>query len=276
MRTDRFFTEVVYAPLARLLYNTKRMAIPILMYHSISESRSKNVHPYYEQHTTPEMFEKQMCFLHENNYNVISLENIYNVASTDRDNNSKYVVITFDDGYKDVLHSAFPVLKNYHFTATVFLALDYVGNVLHEKECLNWSEIEHLHAHGIQFGSHTLSHAKLVEMNDRGLRRELKESKRILESRLRKPVNAFAYPYAFPEENKKFTSKLRNLLREFDYHFCVTTIIGNTDPEKQEFFLKRQPVNSFDDLKFFEHKLAGNYDWIHAFQYLVKQIKHYI
>ena len=129
MRTDRFITEVIYAPLARLLNNNNRLAIPILMYHSISENKSGKVHPYYEQHTTPEMFEKQMRYLHENNYKVISLEDIYDISFTDRDENDKYIVLTFDDGYKDVFHSAFPVLKKYHFTATVFLAL--VSTVLY-------------------------------------------------------------------------------------------------------------------------------------------------
>lgn len=276
MRTDRFLTIQVYAPLARLQRVNKRMTIPVLMYHSISENRSGNVHPYYEQHTTPDMFEKQMRFLYENNYKVISLEDIYNVAHENPDVNSKYVVITFDDGYKDVFHSAFPVMKKYDFTATVFLAVDYVGKTLNDKDCLNWSEIERLGAQGIRFGSHTLSHAQLIELDDNQLRWELEESKRILENRLGKPVYAFAYPYAFPEQNKAFTGRLQTLLTDLGYRACVTTIIGNTVPEKQDFFLRRLPVNRFDDLVFFEHKLAGHYDWIHPFQYLVKRIKHFI
>ena len=49
--------------------------------------------------------------------------------------------------------------------------------------------------------------------------------------------------------------------------------IGTATKLDDIFFLKRIPVNTFDDLSLFEAKLQGGYDWLHKLQYLVKSIK---
>jgi len=74
LRLDRFLTLYFFYPLMRILPQRKELRIPILMYHSISESNERRMHPYYETCTSPGVFAEHMKFLYENKYKVIKLD----------------------------------------------------------------------------------------------------------------------------------------------------------------------------------------------------------
>ena len=97
------------------LYLANSYYPPILMYHHIDKDLVKESRIA----VAPEVFQQQMSFIKENNYQVISLEELCmklkNKEKLDRD----LVVITFDDGYKDNIKAA-EILKEYDFPATFF------------------------------------------------------------------------------------------------------------------------------------------------------------
>jgi hypothetical protein len=105
---------------------------------------------------------------------------------------------------------------------------------------------------------------------------ELSQSKKILEDALGAPVKSFAYPFAFPEADRGFVSRLADLLNKCGYENGVTTILGTSHPGANRWFLPRLPINSQDDLRFLRAKLDGAYDWLHGPQYLVKTIKGFL
>jgi hypothetical protein len=127
IRLDRFLTLALFDPLARLTQN-RELHIPILMYHSISNDSENGVHPYYRTCTSPEVFERHIKFLRNYNYSVISLSDAVHLLNNQRivTRNSQqathtpvnqltnqrinYVVITFDDGFRDFYTHAFPIL----------------------------------------------------------------------------------------------------------------------------------------------------------------------
>lgn len=269
MRLDRFLTLYFFAPLMRTATSRGKRRIPILMYHSISDYVSKGIHPYFEVCTSPMVFDRQMRFLYENGYAAISLEDVTGVLSNGNVLPPKPVCITFDDGFRDFLTDAFPVLTKYHFSATVFLPTGFIGinrKTFKNRECLTWEEVRGLHSGGVKFGSHSVNHTRLDELNGDGLKIELQESKKRMEEEIGGSVEMFAYPFAFPEENKGFVLKLKQAVLEARYKFGVTTMIGRASAENDPLFLKRIPVNDFDDLPLLNAKLEGAYDWLRTFQ----------
>jgi peptidoglycan/xylan/chitin deacetylase (PgdA/CDA1 family) len=152
---------------------TDRLAI--LMYHRVAPTGSPALRAY---RVTPEAFEEQLRYLRGAGYSSIRLEDWQAAMAKQKPLLGRAVVITFDDGYRDFLTYAWPLLKHYGFSATVFLVVDEMGRSSHwdrfhgeEAPLLGWREIWQLQSEGVEFGSH------------------------ILERELKRPIQAFAYPY---------------------------------------------------------------------------------
>jgi peptidoglycan/xylan/chitin deacetylase (PgdA/CDA1 family) len=274
-RADRFASLYFVRPLRHLMFNRNQMRIPILMYHSISEVSHTDTHPYFAAETSPKVFAEQMRFLHDNDYCTISPAEVVTLLSSGQTDKKKFVVITFDDGYRDFYTEAFPILNQLGMSATVYLPTAYIkqrSSPFKGKECLTWAEVRELHKAGVGFGSHTVTHPKLTGLCHAELERELRRSKEKIENELGCAVQSFAYPYAFPEQDREFAHRLRDLLMVTGYNNGVSTILGTVQSLEERYFLKRVPANSWDDLAFFEAKIQGNYDWLHNVQYLKKLI----
>lgn len=276
MRLDRAATLFIFHPVARGFTRDADTRVSVLMYHSVSNEDEESVHPYYQVSTTPRRFEEQMKLLKDEAYAVVPLADVARAVESGEVPGQNCVAITFDDGYHDFLSCAFPVLCKYGFPATVFLPTAFIGDapqVFKNKECLTWSEVQELHKAGVVFGSHTVSHPQLHSVSPSELEREVRASKAAIEDRLGSAIDSFSYPYAFPEQDGEFKRRLRNLLEVSGYRHGVSTIIGTLGPKDDRFFLKRLPVNSRDDARFFRAKLEGGYNWLHVFQYATKLIK---
>ncbi len=275
LRLDRAASVHLARPIARALNGKQQSRIPILMYHGIREGLDGR-HPYYETTTEPKVFAQQMQFLYEHSYAALTLDTTVERLFQQRTDSGKYVVITFDDGYRDFYTSAYPTLAELGFTATVFLVTEFVQKQRangQSVEYLNWSEVRELHACGIQIGSHTVTHPELKFLDLSQIEEEVARSKRTIEDAIGDEVRSFSYPYAFPETNKEFVRSLAELLGRQGYQNGVSTIIGTAGLGDHRFFLPRLPVNSWDDPRFFQAKLEGGYDWLHMPQYLVKILK---
>jgi peptidoglycan/xylan/chitin deacetylase (PgdA/CDA1 family) len=184
-------------------------------------------------------------------------------------------VLTFDDGYRDFYTHAFSVLKEYGFTATVFLPTSFIDNKkvgLKGKKHLSWPEVRELKKMGIGFGSHTVTHRQLIELDEATIRSELKVSKEKIEDEINGEVKNFSYPYRFPEHNNIFVGRIKELLNNCGYICGTGTRIGTTHQPAEKMILKRIPVNSADDLDLLSAKLSGNYDWLHRIQCTYKMI----
>jgi peptidoglycan/xylan/chitin deacetylase (PgdA/CDA1 family) len=277
MRIDRLATLYVVDPLRRFRLNGKT-SIPILMYHSIADENEAGMHPYYRTATAPRVFEAQMESLHQSGFSVIGLTEAISRFREPIAGKSS-LVITFDDGFHNFYTNAFPVLNRYGFTATMFLPTAHIGDnrlVFKGKECLSWSEVRELQKQGISFGSHTVTHPQLHDCDAQSIRKEIVDSKEMIEEKLGCTVESFSYPYAFPETDDDFKGRLREELQRAGYENGVCTTVGRPGPDSDPFFLKRLPVNSDDDSQLFRAKLAGSYDWLARPQYLAKMAKKWV
>jgi peptidoglycan/xylan/chitin deacetylase (PgdA/CDA1 family) len=246
------------------------------MYHSISRSEESQVHPYFRTVTSPQVFACQMEYLFNHGYSTIGLPELRRRLLQHGHPPPRCVAITFDDGYSDFLEHAFPVLAKFGFSATVFLPTAYIGKTnqsFNNRRCLSWAQIRELDRLGVAFGSHTNTHPQLHYLPPASAEEEITVSKHTIEYELGIPVESFAYPFAFPETDTTFKTRLSQLLQAAGYENGVCTTAGRVDAVRNKLFMKRLPINSCDDSLFFDAKLIGAYDWIEKPQRWAKLVK---
>ncbi len=142
-----------------------------------------------ELYVTPENFEKQMIYLKDHGYTLLTFDRWQEIDKVE-----KPIFITFDDGYKNNLNAfaIFQKLKNEHFipTGTIFVISDFIGR----SNRLSNSDLKMMADSGlISIQSHTATHPDLTKINN--YQYELKESKDKIQEITGKPVIAVAYPY---------------------------------------------------------------------------------
>jgi peptidoglycan/xylan/chitin deacetylase (PgdA/CDA1 family) len=237
----------VFSSCARSLY----MA-PVLMYHSINPKSDKVM---YRLIVSPESFAKQMRFLKSHHYNVVSLETIGQMIADKRRVPFKTIAITFDDGFGDNYTYAYPVLKKLAIPATIFLIYDEVGRPQNDR--LNWDQIKEMQGSGlITFGSHTFGATPLVDINSEvELRRQIIDSKRMFEEKLKTPINTFCYVGGM------FTAHIKDLVKEAGYKYAVSTALGKKFSNQDIYAIKRVRISENSRNLFnFWVKLCGYYN----------------
>ena len=275
-RLDRIFSILLFGPLVRRKRFNKNKKIPVLMYHSISNEEEKDVHPYYGINTKPAIFAEQMRYLFDSGCVVAGLDTALDRIHSRSGDPDKLVVLTFDDGYLDFYTDALDILRRFEFTATVYLPSSFIHDKtsvkFKGKDCLTWDKVRELSGAGHRFGSHSATHRKLKDLRRKEIEEEIRHSKAVIENKIGKPVDSFSYPYAFPEEDREYKACLRGLLEEAGYRNGVSTNIGRISSEDDRYFLKRIPVNSFDDIDLFQAKIKGAYDWMFTVQKVYKHL----
>jgi peptidoglycan/xylan/chitin deacetylase (PgdA/CDA1 family) len=276
MRIDRIATLSIAGPLGHAGVVKPLAGIPVLMYHSVSADAEPGVPPYYRVTTSPKNFRCQMQWIREDGRTAVDLATALRLLESDPAAARTAVVITFDDGFRDFYTEAWPILSDLGFTATMFLPTAFIGHArrrFKQRECLTWAEVREMHAQGITFGAHTVTHSKLYGLGWSDIRHELQGSRTEIENTLASPIDTFAYPYAFPQEDREYVQRFEAELTTAGYTSAVTTIIGRAAEASPRLLLPRLPVNDADDRSLFTSKLSGHYDWMGRAQRVFRNMK---
>jgi GT2 family glycosyltransferase/peptidoglycan/xylan/chitin deacetylase (PgdA/CDA1 family) len=170
--------------------------LPILCFHSISSDQRT---PWRYQ-IAPKRFQALLAQFRTHKYKF--------VLPADHATQSGEVALTFDDGYEDFYFEVFPQMASFGLKPLVLVVLDRIGqtNVWDEargvviRRLLSLDQIREMSNKGVQFGSHSMTHASLLRLSDTELRREVVDSKSALEDLLGREVSDFAYPYGDHDE----------------------------------------------------------------------------
>jgi peptidoglycan/xylan/chitin deacetylase (PgdA/CDA1 family) len=101
-------------------------ALRILAYHRVLDDDLSHF-PFDEQliSATSDDFRRQMQFL-KRHFEVISFADLHECEKAGRPWPRRAAIVTFDDGYADNYTHAFPILKELHLPATIFLATGFL------------------------------------------------------------------------------------------------------------------------------------------------------
>jgi peptidoglycan/xylan/chitin deacetylase (PgdA/CDA1 family) len=206
--------------------------------------------------TPPEMFLRQLRFLKER-YTVISPEQLISVMTNRGTLPDKAVLLTFDDGYRDVYENAYPILKALGLKALIFPATDYIGTNTpfpHDERlpmpnpALDWTQLR-IMQDVFTVGSHTQSHRILTNLPLDVAKKEIFASKAVLEDQLGRAVQFFCYPKGAAGQ---FSQPLEDLIQAAGYIGSFVTLTGPNTLEhvRSGKWLYRYHVEPFGDFMF--------------------------
>ena len=188
--------------------------VPVLMYHSVSDAPAAGTRALSVR---PAMFAAQLRYLRRQGFSGLTFGELCQRRRSGQPLPARPIVLTFDDGYADLIEEAVPIMIEQGFPATVFVttgwlrgAARYVAGTPPDR-MLSWGQVTELSAAGLEIAAHSHSHPQLDQISEPRLWVELASSRRLLEDRLGHPVCSFAYPFGYS------TKRVRAVARETGY-----------------------------------------------------------
>jgi peptidoglycan/xylan/chitin deacetylase (PgdA/CDA1 family) len=215
--------------------DTLSAGLPILTYHKIARRplgvKTRSIY------LSRSDFERQLRELAVAGYKTVTLD----AARPLTGNSSRQIVLTFDDGYVNVLKNAAPALTRHRFTATQFLVADLLGqdnrwDLAHgevREPLMDVAQIRDWLALGHEIGAHTLTHPHLTRIGRDEAREEIFSSKKKLEDLFGRPIRHFCYPYG------EWDDAIADLVCEAGYTTATTTHWGANTTDTPPFALHR-------------------------------------
>lgn len=190
---------------------------------------------------SPERFETHLQWLSKRRGQIVPLRKFLSVSAKEN-----LIAITFDDGFKDNLTVALPLLEKYNLPMTLFVAAGFIG----KEEYLTSEDIQTLASHPlVTIGSHGFWHRHLTRLSEEEVQGELHDSKKLLEEITNKEIDLLAYPYGDCNE------KVEKLSEECGYAAAWSVWNGQNTP----FSRWRVPLGRNDNLFRFIAKVSPFY-----------------
>ncbi len=147
---------------------------------------------------------------------IISIDDAVTLMSEGIPIDGRYFCLTFDDGFKNWVENALPILVEHDAVAAFFVATDYIGSdPVRDRDRLlgfyadgrrlmafmDWNDCRTLADNGMTVGSHAVSHTRLSTLRPDVARTEMAGSKTRIETELGRPCRHFCAPFGIPVED---------------------------------------------------------------------------
>ena len=233
------------------------MLTPALLYHKISKPRRDS--KIRGAFTPPRRFRRQLTYLKQQGFVFYTASELIKHFQSHGEFPARAVALTFDDGWHDNYTNAFPVLKELGIKATVFIIPASIGQMSTAATTLpgdrgyphlSREEILEMSDAGIEFGSHTMNHARLNQITESEVKTEIESAKREIENLVQQPCWTIAYPAGY------FSDAARRAASDAGHIAGFSTVYGPTD-KVDLFALNRVEVLRRDRFTFqFARKVA--------------------
>lgn len=184
-----------------LLLSQNAISCVVLLYHHFDYTTPASTS------ISPKLFEKHLDYLKTNNFKVLSAGELIKKIKNQQKLPTKCAVLTADDAYISIYKNAYPLLKKYNFTMSVFVATQGVGTY---KALMNYQQMRDIKGN-IDFYNHSLEHRHLPKSSIKQILKSVNTNQKILIKELGITEKIFAYPYG------EFDLKTYKLLKSLDY-----------------------------------------------------------
>jgi peptidoglycan/xylan/chitin deacetylase (PgdA/CDA1 family) len=227
-------------------------ALAILAFHKVGGPSPGGWETWY--YNTVAEFVGYLSYLREQDWRVIDAATLVQGLSDPAVLGPRAALLTFDDGYRSVLEVAAPVLRQFGYPAVVFVPTAHVGQGSHsfdadsgepDEPLCDWDELAELERYGVSVQSHGVTHRGFSRLDPGQRDEELWRSREVLESRLRKPVELFSFPYG---EGGEDPAEVDRALGRAGYKAaCLYDGLVNPVPPSNPYRLSRLTLGRWSD-----------------------------
>lgn len=183
------------------LFANNIINVPILCYHNFNPTKPGSMN------LTPQKFEEQIKWLKENGFTIVPLNEVVEYLQGTRASlPAKSVVISVDDGWESAYTYLSPIVQKYKIPVTLFIYPETISN---GKNAMTWDQLTELQKTGLfDIQGHTYSHpnfkherkALSASAYEKFVKKELVNSKKILEDKLGKKITLLAWPFGIYDD----------------------------------------------------------------------------
>jgi peptidoglycan/xylan/chitin deacetylase (PgdA/CDA1 family) len=209
------------------------------MYHRFDENK------YPSTNIKLDDFKSHINLIENSEFEFISHEQFED--SIKKNNLSKKILLTIDDGFYSFYKNAWPILKEKKIPFIIFINTETVGS----NGYMSWSQIKEISQFNfVHIGNHSHSHAYLVDKNDEEIKKDLQTSIKIFKEKLNHETNFFAYPFG------EYKSSYKKIVQNLGFQYAFGQHSGAMDKTKDKFELPRFPINEkYGEIKRFKSLL---------------------
>lgn len=249
-------------PFKRQMRNAARNAALFMLSRMPRNNPSKEWirFPFYHHVFEDEIrdFERHLSYFRQHG-DFISIDDAIAIFESRKNINGRYFCLSFDDGFKNIIDNALPLLRKYRCPAAVFVPTVYIGCDIHREwekvkaffyssrdaypgpiEFLDWDDCRALRASGMTIGSHTNTHSAPARLTKEEFIRELALSKQRIEDELRAACVHLSCPWGIP--GKHFNASDARVVKEAGYRSFLTSMRGPNFTASDPFSVRRDHV----------------------------------
>ncbi len=223
--------------------------VPILMYHYISPLPEGADNLRRGLTVEPEQFEAQLQYLKEAGYQTVTLYDLYDALSVGKPLPPKPIVLTFDDGYADVITYTVPLLEKYGDVGVFFVLADTAD--LHIPGYLTWEQVKEVAERGMEVEGHGRGHYDLRGRDLDFLVYQILGIQEAVDVVTGKPARFFCYP------SGGYDDQVIAVVKSANYLGAVTTEWGTEERLDNRFTWPRIRVDGRWSLEKFISVLKG-------------------
>lgn len=229
--------------------------IPVLLYHGIAGESSQEVARFT---LPPKVFGDHMRHLADEGYTSMTVSAYLPLLTNGAPFPERPVLITFDDGFRNFLTEALPILERHGLSATLYVTTGFMGDggipgVNGSGDpMLSWSELAEVARRGVEVGGHTHTHPMLDTLPQAAARDEIRRCKDLIEQHLGARVATFAYPHGYSSPS------VRRAVRETGYTSACAVRNALSHPGDDPFAIARLMLEAGHSMDDFRRMLSGD------------------